>query len=322
MTVKKLILWFSVCILAFDFSVAQEVEPDWYADYMPYDAFDRLNADRIMINNSTIDIAFTPSRYTVRKDMIIKWIKQRADIVAAFYGQFPVNHLRLLIIPAESGGISRGVTYGYRGSAIKIQIASNIDQATLDKDWVLVHEMIHLAFPSQKRTHHWLEEGLATYIEPIARAQYKEMPNEEVWGQLVEGLPKGLPKEGDQGLDYTHTWGRTYWGGALFCLLADMEIRNRTNNKYGLQHALQAINRSGGNIEQNWPIEKALEIGDHAIGAPVLINLYEKMKATPIKPNLEDIWRKLGISMEGQRIQFDDHAPLAAIRRAITTNSK
>jgi hypothetical protein len=41
---------------------------------------------------------------------------------------------------------------------------------------------------------------------------------------MVSGMPQGEPQRGDRGLDGTHTWGRTYWGGAMFCLLTDVEI--------------------------------------------------------------------------------------------------
>ena len=94
----------------------------------------------------------------------------------------------------------------------------------------MTHEMVHLAFPSVPDEHHWIEEGIATYVEPIARAQVGDLSPEIVWRELVDGLPKGLPAPGDHGLDNTHTWGRTYWGGALFCLMADIEIHRRTNN--------------------------------------------------------------------------------------------
>ena len=60
----------------------------------------------------------------------------------------------------------------------------------------------------------------------------------------MKSMPFGLPKEGDKGLDYTHTWGRTYWGGAIFCLLADIEIRQQTNNKNGPARC------------SNWPHQK------------------------------------------------------------------
>ena len=74
-----------------------------------------------------------------------------------------------------------------------------------------------------------------------ARARTGELSTEKVWGDLVRGLPQGLPGRGDEGLDRTHTWGRTYWGGALFWLLADVEIRERTGNRFGLEDALRAV---------------------------------------------------------------------------------
>jgi hypothetical protein len=67
-----------------------------------------------------------------------------------------------------------------------------------------------------------------------------------VWRDLIEGLPHGLPRAGDRGLDFTPTWGRTYWGGAMYCLLADVEIRKRTGNRHGLQDALRGVLAGGG----------------------------------------------------------------------------
>jgi hypothetical protein len=42
------------------------------------------------------------------------------------------------------------------------------------------------------------------------------------------------------------------------------------------------------------------------------------MRATPVSPNLEQLWKELGIERRGETVVFDDSAPLAAIRRAIT----
>ena len=112
----------------------------------------------------------------------------------------------------------------------------------------------------RSREHHWIEEGSATYVEPIARARAGDLSPEKVWGDLVDGLPKGLPQAGDRGLDFTPTWGRTYWGGALFCLLADIEIRKRTGNKKGLEDALRAILRAGGTTESDWPLVRTLRL--------------------------------------------------------------
>jgi hypothetical protein len=36
-----------------------------------------------------------------------------------------------------------------------------------------VHEMTHLALPDVEEQHLWLAEGIAVYVEPIARAKPK-----------------------------------------------------------------------------------------------------------------------------------------------------
>jgi hypothetical protein len=177
--------------------------------------------------------------------------------------------------------------------------------------------MVHLAFPSIAREHHWIEEGIATYVEPIARVETGELAVSSVWRDLVEGLPNGLPGPDDRGLDHTPTWGRTYWGGALFCLLADVEIRRQTNDRYGLKDALRAIVVAGANIEVEWKLTRALQVGDQATGVHVLTELYERMGAKPVATDLPALWSQLGVEPRAGTVAFDDHAPLANVRRAI-----
>src|SRR5260221_14765030 len=146
---------------------------------------------------------------------------------------------------------------------------------------MLTHEMVHLAFPSVDERHHWIEEGIATYVEPIARIHAGHLKAERMWFDLVRDMPQGLPQVGDRGLDRTHTWGRTYWGGALFCLLADVEIHRRTANAKGLADALRGILAAGGSISEDWDLQRALRTGDNATGVPVLQDLYAQMRSAP-----------------------------------------
>jgi hypothetical protein len=140
----------------------------------------------------------------------------------------------------------------------------------------------------------------------------------DAWRSLVRGMPNGEPESGDQGLDNTHTWGRTYWGGALFCLVADIGIRERTKNRKGLEDALRGINKAGGSISEDWDIAKALAIGDKATGTTVLRSLYKEMRDAPSPIDLEKLWAKLGIAMKDGSVSFNDKAPEANIRKAIT----
>ena len=104
----------------------------------------------------------------------------------------------------------------------------------------------------------------------------------------------------------------------MFCLLADIEIRKRTGNKKGLQQALRGIVAAGGTIEQDWPVARIFSVGDKATGTTVLADLYKKMRDKPYAPDLDALWRDLGVSVQGGGVTFDDSAPLAPIRRAIT----
>ena len=285
---------------------------------MPYEAFATLPISRLEVGGSAIEVAFAPGPLDLGHQPVLDWIATSARAVTAYYGRFPVPRVRVLVIPGSGRGIRGGTTYGYRGAAIKVTAGRETRAEDLLRDWVMTHEMVHLALPQLVGDHDWLGEGIATYVEPIGRVQSGSLPVEKVWSDLVDGLPKGLPKPGDRGLDHTPTWGRTYWGGALFCLLADIEIRQRTGNRKGLEDSLRAVNESGGNVEVRWTIEKVFEIGDRATGVPVLRDLYDRMKARPVDVDLVHLWKQLGVKLEGESILFEDSAPLAPIRRAIT----
>jgi len=190
--------------------------------------------------------------------------------------------------------------------------------AELLRDWILPHEMIHLALPEVGDEHLWLAEGLATYVEGVARVQAGNLDAVEFWGELVRQMPKGVPLPGDRGLDQTHTWGRTYWGGALFCLEADVEIHERTGNRFGLQDALRAIARASGGYQRQWSIDRVLQTGDEATGVHVLTDLYVKMRDQPAAPDLAALWRRVGIDTSDDRERLDESGPGAALRAAIT----
>ncbi len=203
----------------------------------------------------------------------------------------------MLIVPTNGQGI-HGTTWGdMRGfpGFTRMRVGSHVSQSDLSDDWTMTHELTHMAFPSLPDDQHWMEEGLATYVEPIARAQIGDLTERQVWEGMLDGMPKGEPQSGDQGLDRTHTWGRTYWGGALFCLVADVSIRKQTGNRKGLQDALRAIVNAGGTIDHDWPLTRALEIGDRATGTTVLSDQYKKWSDAPVSVDLPALWKELGV---------------------------
>ena len=250
---------------------------------------------------------------------IVTWIEHSMRTVARYYGQFPAKQLRIRVTARDGGRVRMGTTYGAEVPFIRLQLGRDVTADELRDDWVLVHEMVHLALPERGDGHAWLSEGLATYVEGIARVHVGDLPAERVWAEQMRSMPNGLPRSGDEGLDHTHTWGRTYWGGALFCLLADVEIRKRTANRLGLRDALRAVLRTSGGIAFEMPIDRIMKIGDEATGTTVLQDLYAQMKDKPVSPDLDALWQQLGIRERGDSVEFVDDAPLAATRKAIMT---
>jgi hypothetical protein len=285
---------------------------------MPYEAFDKLPKTDIEVPGGVIHVGFAPGELALPKERILDWVKTSAKAVSTYYGRFPVKSLRLLLVPVDGPRVRGGTTWGYRGAAIRVLVGRNADEDALRRDWVMVHEMVHTALPDMEERYNWLSEGLAVYVEPIARVQAGDLSAQEIWRAMMSDMPKGLPSLSDEGLDVTDTWGRRYWGGAMFCLMADIQIRKATGNRLGLQDAMRGVLAAGGNHEVKWPIERILTAADKAVGVDVLTRLHSEWGQKPVTPNLDQLWRDLGLRSADGSLEFDDAAPLAAIRQAIT----
>ncbi len=263
-------------------------------------------------------VAIDDRKLAQQLPLLRTWIERSARIVADYYGQFPAPLVVVELRGMDGSGVRGGRTTNDTGLMIQLRVGRETSAEAFAADWVLVHEMVHLALPEIGKTHDWLAEGLATYVEGVARAQYGNRTIADVWAEDRQSMPRGLPKPGEGGMDQSPSWGRTYWGGALYCLQADVAIREQTANRIGLQTALQAILKETGGYGFDSNIGEVLRIGDAATGTHVLSGLYQQIRTTPQTPNLDLLWTLLGVPTEPLTQPFDDRAPLAAIRIAIT----
>jgi len=221
--------------------------------------------------------------------------------------------LELLLQGSDGSGVISGATFGEPSLHMRVRLGRDTSAAQYRDDWVLPHEMVHLAVPRVPRVQRWVHEGVATYVESLARARAGLIEGAQVWRGWRRQMPLGQPEPGDRGLDHTPTWGRVYWGGAMFCLLADVRIRERGTVSRGLQQALQGVLRAGGDYRVAWPVQRTFEVADAAVGMTTLSDLYRDMKDDPMPIDLTALWRELGVEADKLR----DDAPLAAVRRAI-----
>jgi hypothetical protein len=273
--------------------------------------------DVLQVGGGTIQITMDANVTLPRSDAV-EWVRRAAVAVTNYLGRFPTKHLLITIQGQGDRTVGEGVTYG--NSRINVRVGSSATAIDLRQDWIMTHEMFHLAFPTLDDRYLWMMEGLSDYLEPIARGRVGQLTPEEVWREFVEGLPQGLPKDGDRGLDNTFTRQRIYWGDNLYGLLADVQIREKTNNRHSIDDAIRAILDAGGNGGANWTLDRVLTAGDIATETTVLKDLHDELGPKPGNVDLDALWKRLGVKYNKGAITFDNDAPGASIRAAITSN--
>ncbi len=266
--------------------------------------------------DATLTVFISSAKMSVERSVVEKWIDDAASAVSHYYGGFPVPKATLVLLANGDDGIGGGVTFG--GRLIRMRIGPGTAAEELKSDWTLTHEMFHLAFPDLDEDHLWVEEGMAVYFEPLARARVGSMKDEDVWRGMIEGMQNGQPERGDRGLDHTHTWGRTYWGGAMFWFLADLRIRTATGNKHSADDVMRAILKAHGDGAAHWEMANVIAVADKATETHVFSDLYAEAAAKPMSADLPGLWKSLGVSLRGGKVAFDDTAPMAEIRKSLT----
>ncbi|MGY2732729.1 hypothetical protein [Sphingomonas sp. UYP23] len=301
-------------------SLAAVVQPATYED--PGDMYAALrgqSGQRLRIGGGSINVVFADGAPGLSRGPVMHWIRTAAMAVTAYFGRFPVEDYGLLVIAEPGDRVGHGTTFGFDGSATRIHVGVGAGREAFARDWVLVHEMVHTALPDLPRRALWLQEGNATYVEPLARALIGQLAPAEVWREALQGMSDGNPHAGDTGMDGTLAWGRLYWGGALFWLQAEIAIYRDTRGAQSLRAALRRINRVSGGNTATWSPEQLMTVGDAALGATSLIALYRRFATAPVETDLPRLFEALGVAVAPDgALTLDDRAPLAQLRQAIT----
>src|SRR5258708_29205874 len=109
-------------------ALAQDDADAFRSRRMPYEAFDRLSATQVAIGKTWFDIAFAPGTLELPHRAIIDWVATSGRTVAAYYGRFPVDHVKVLVVPVEGAGVRSGTAFAYRGSAVRIMLGRDVTE--------------------------------------------------------------------------------------------------------------------------------------------------------------------------------------------------
>ena len=278
---------------------------------------------RITVGGARITILVPENRpLRLSASAISAWVQRSAGAVSAYYGRFPVPELAIDLVAEDSAVVGNAVTRSTpEGARITLGLGVRAGVRELSRDWVLVHEMVHTALPSLPPAQRWLEEGLATYVEGVARCRAGLLDTSEFWANFVAMAPEGQAKPGGAGLDGTEDWGRTYWGGATFCLLLDLAIRERTGGQSQLSDALRGVLSGVGDLRTESTLAAVLSAMDAATGSDAASEAHAAHGPRALAIDLAALWRALGVIADGSRVRFDDTATRARDRIAITTRA-
>lgn len=311
--------------VGFAAGLTRDKAPDTYqlmAHEIPvatYFAFGKLQQRVLDVNGAQLEVTRLDGELDQSFDDVTQWIQTSANAVRDFYGAFPVPRASLSVLPIpERDAVIFGKVLPESEPGVALLLGQHASRKSLYSDWILVHELFHLGFPSFFEEGKWLDEGLATYYEPVIRVRAGLYTETELWNELEKDMPQGLSAFTEGGLERASDFRGIYWGGAIACLVADVAARKRKLDA-GLEVGLRALREAGGTACEVWSLAEVVGAVDHALGAPTLEPIVRDHAQRGSAFDLKELFAQLGVNRDAQgAVQLSDSAPLAAVRRAIT----
>jgi predicted metalloprotease with PDZ domain len=285
-----------------------------------YTAFGTLRRQRLLVAGAALDVAFLGAPLAMGDPSALRWLTDGASCVSRLFGRFPVD-AALFVIPVRGADeVVFGRVMSLAGASVALLFGAETRAEGAHQDWVVVHELFHLGTPSFVGEGHWLEEGLATYYEPVLRERAGWISDADLWRHFAKEMPRGLRKPGEPAsLEERDDIDSTYWGGALFALLADVQIRQATGGARSLDDVMREVLSREGDATHTARVADFLRVGDEATRGRVLADLYARFVVSGEPVDLEALWRSLGVPGEADAAKrLNDAAPLAALRRSIS----
>jgi predicted metalloprotease with PDZ domain len=293
-----------------------------------FTAFGAMRRAQVAVPGARLDLALLGPPLAMGDPGVEGFVSESASCVAALFGRFPVDATVFVVPVRGASSVVFGRVMSRAGASVALLVGDATPASNVHDEWVVVHELFHLGTPSFVGEGRWLEEGLATYYEPIARERAGWMTEADLWSHFVREMPRGLRGPTDaRDLEARDDIDSTYWGGALFALVADVDIRVASGGARSLDDVIRAVLDREGDGTHASRVADFLRDGDAAARSEALSGAYGSWAVRGENPDLDALWRKLGIARaegapgsEPVKIVLRDDAPLAAVRRGIAAS--
>jgi len=293
-------------------------------------AFGRFQIHVARVADVDLTITILRSTTETAAEPIVEWIRNTASILVLAYGRFPNPDARILVFPVE-GNSTRGESAVHFGRVVRdggetVELLIDSDQPIemFYEDWTATHEFAHLMLPYVRSEQRWISEGFAQYYQNLLLARAGRYTQQYAWQKLHDGLARG--RDSVPGLSPNEAASREernsrmkiYWSGAALALLADVELRKRSNGAETLDVVLDQFQRCCLPSRRTWSGPELFAKFDSFLDEPLFLSLYQQYADTAGFPDTSPLLERLGVVLDGAEVQLSDDAELAEIRAMLT----
>ncbi|AFE04679.1 hypothetical protein COCOR_02499 [Corallococcus coralloides DSM 2259] len=273
---------------------------------------------QVHVGASVLEVALLGHFTHLTDADICAWLEQAGREVVTVRRAFPYPHVTVRVVPVpgdDTPGVF-GMTLWSSPPSISILVGQDATAVSFAKDWVAVHEMLHLTHPALVPRVAWLTEGLTTYYTELARARSGRQPAQQAWQELVNGFARGHAASRSRPMKEVVAEERNfmgiYWTGALFALHLDVELRRVTNGRARLEDVLELLATRGPTAT----LESFGDAVDTVAGQPLFDALLARHLSGPAFAALDPLLEDLGVRIDPGGVKLHA-APGSGVREAL-----
>ncbi|WP_233602183.1 hypothetical protein [Corallococcus sp. CA047B] len=270
------------------------------------------------VGDAVLEVALLGRFPSLSDAEVCDWLAQAAREVNTVRRTFPHPRITVRVVPvpgAEEPALF-GMVQWSSPPSISILVGQDTTAEALRRDWIAVHEMLHLTHPTLMPRVAWLTEGLATYYTEVARARSGRQTPRQAWQELTDGFARGQSAAGSRTMAEVVAregdWRGVYWTGAFFALRLDLELRRVTHNRARLEDVLELLATQG-------PTSSLAGFGaavDTVAGEPLFDALLSHQLSVPAFSDLGTLLDRLGVRIDPGGVKLQA-APDSGLREAV-----
>ncbi len=261
---------------------------------------------------------------------VLEWLRETVRNITLAYGRFPNPDARIVLFTAASrwwrsdSAVHFGRVVRDGGETIELLIDPSQPIESFLLDWTATHEFSHLMMPYVSHKQRWISEGFAQYYQNLLLARAGRYSQQSAWQKLYDGLQRGResapalsPNEAAAG-ESRNTRMKVYWSGAALALIADVELRRRSNGEESLDDVLDRFQRCCLPSRRTWTGLDLFRQFDRLIDEPLFVDLYRDYANTAGFPEFRPLMARLGVLLDGDEIRLIENSDFAEIRATLT----